>query len=96
MKREEITAEAIRAETSIVLPPGTPLFATIDKAAELFGESPTTLRQLRLQYEDFPAGKFGQNNQKLLFDVPHCYAWFARQLGTDAGELEPLPRRRYG
>lgn len=86
MERQEMT----------ILPPGTPLFATIDKAAELFGESPTTLRQLRLQYEDFPAGKFGTNNQKLLFDVPRCYAWFARQLRTDAGDLEPLPRRRYG
>lgn len=81
-----------------VLPPGTPLFATIDRAAELFGESPTTLRQLRLQYEDFPAGKFGSNNQKLLFDVPRCYAWFARMLGTDAAdEAAQTPRRRaYG
>lgn len=87
-----------RAGTMMILPPGTPLFATIDRAAELFGESPTTLRQLRLQYEDFPAGKFGSNNQKLLFDVPRCYAWFSRMLGTDAAdEAAPTPRRRaYG
>ncbi len=87
MKRGEIAAEAIQAEATIMLPPGTPLFVTIDRAAELFGESPTTLRQLRLIYEDFPAGKFGRNNQKLLFDVPRCYAWFARQLGTDLMEV---------
>ena len=49
MKRGEIAAEAIRAEAPIVLPPGTPLFATIERAAELFGESPTTLRQLSLR-----------------------------------------------
>ena len=87
MKRGGNAAEAIRAEVPVMLPPGTPLFATIDRAAELFGESPTTLRQLRLQYEDFPAGKFGRNNQKLLFDVPRCYAWFARQLETDLMEV---------
>ena len=87
MKRGGNAAEAIRAEASVMLPPGTPLFATIERAAELFDESPTTLRQLRLQYEDFPAGKFGRNNQKLLFDVPRCYAWFARQLGTDLMEV---------
>lgn len=87
MERQEMT----------ILPPGTPLFVTIDRAAELFGESPTTLRQLRLQYEDFPAGKFGRNNQKLLFDVPRCYAWFARMLGTDVADETPVPRRRvYG
>lgn len=87
MKRGGNAVEAARGEASVMLPPGTPLFATIDRAAELFGESPTTLRQLRLQYEDFPAGKFGSNNQKLLFDVPRCYAWFARQLGTDLMEV---------
>lgn len=74
------------AGTKTILPPGTPLFADIDRAAELFGESPTTLRQLIRRYEDFPAGKFGRNNNKLLFDVPRCYAWFARYLGTDGGE----------
>lgn len=87
MKRGGNAAEAIRAEAPIILPPGTPLFVTIDRAAELFGESPATLRQLRLIHEDFPAGKFGRNNQKLLFDVPRCYAWFARQLGTDLMEV---------
>lgn len=74
------------AGTMTILPPGTPLFADIDRAAELFGESPTTLRQLIRRHEDFPAGKFGRNNNKLLFDVPRCYAWFARYLGTDGGE----------
>ena len=71
----------------ITLPPGTPLIADIDKAAELFGQCPTALRQLRLAHADFPAGKMGKNNNKLLFDVPRCYAWFARRLGTDLMEV---------
>jgi len=71
----------------IILPPGTPLIVDIDTAAQLFGESPATLRALRLANPDFPAGKLGRNNQKLLFDVPRCYQWFARQLGTDLMEV---------
>lgn len=75
------------AGTITILPPGTPLIAGIDKAAELFSVSATTLRRLYAMHEDFPAGKLGENNSTLLFDVARCYAWLARYLGTDLGEV---------
>lgn len=74
------------AGTITILPPGTPLIVGIDKAAELFSVSATTLRKLYAMHDDFPAGKLGENNSSLLFDVTRCYAWFARYLGTDLME----------
>lgn len=71
----------------MILPPGTPLIVGIDKASELFGLSPTTLRKLYALHDDFPAGKLGENNSMLLFDVMRCYGWLARYLGTDAEEV---------
>jgi len=73
------------AGTMMILPPGTPLIVNIDKAAEIFSVSATTLRKLYALYDDFPAGKLNENNSPLLFDVVRCYDWFARNLGTDAG-----------
>ena len=67
----------------VILPPGTPLIVGIDRAAEMFGVSPTTLRKLYAMHDDFPAGKLGVNNSTLLFDVMKCYEWFERYLGTD-------------
>lgn len=86
------------AGTMMILPPGTPLIVNIEKAAEMFSVSATTLRKLYALYDDFPAGKLSENNSPLLFDVVRCYDWFARYLGTDAAdEATPTPRRRaYG
>lgn len=68
------------------LPAGTPLFADVKTAAGLFDMSPRLLTNLRLSHRDFPAGKLGENSSKVLYDIPRCYAWFARRLGTDAKE----------
>lgn len=83
MRKRRMTMD--HAETMMILPPGTPLIVTIDKAAEMFSVSATTLRKLYALYDDFPAGKLNENNSPLLFDVVRCYDWFARNLGTDAG-----------
>lgn len=74
------------AGTLAILPPGTPLIVGIDKAAEMFSVSATTLRKLYAMHDDFPAGKLGENNSTLLFDVMRCYRWFARYLGTDSAD----------
>ena len=74
------------AGTLAILPPGTPLIVGIDKASEIFDVSKSTLQKLYALHDDFPAGKLGENNSKLMFDVMRCYAWFARDLGTDAAD----------
>lgn len=74
------------AGTLAILPPGTPLIVGIDKASEIFDVSPKVLTKLYALHDDFPAGKLAEGNSRLLFDVARCYGWFARYLGTDAGE----------
>lgn len=74
------------AGTMAILPPGTPLIVDADGAAELFGVGKRVLQDLRIKHPDFPAGQIGGNNSKWLYDVPRCYAWFARYLGTDAAD----------
>lgn len=74
------------AGTLAILPPGTPLLVDINGAAELFGVSVRMLRILRAEHEDFPAGQLHGGTSNILFDVPRCYAWFARHLGTDAAD----------
>lgn len=81
------TPGADSAGTLLILPPGTPLIVGIDKAAEMFGVSATTLRKLYAMHDDFPAGKLGENNSTLLFDVMRCYSWLAHYLGTDLMEV---------
>lgn len=71
-----------KAGSAVILPPGTPLIAGIETASGLLGVSVKRLRELRQEYDDFPAGKLGANTSNLLFDVPRCYDWFARHIGT--------------
>ena len=74
------------------LPPGTPLFATTARAVELFGISKRALSDLRSKHEDFPARQ-QVDGGNVLYDVPRCYAWFARHLGTDCADAKrPAPR----
>lgn len=57
------------AGTITILPPGTPLIVGIDRAAELFSVSATTLRRLYAMHEDFPAGKLGEKTARC------CSTW---------------------
>lgn len=71
------------AGTMAALPPGTPLLAKTRKAAQIFDMSAATLYRLRQRYPDFAALTV-RTGKDVLYDVPRCYAWFARYLGTDA------------
>ena len=55
------------------LPAGTPLMCDVDKAAELFGVSRTTLYEMAKKYPDFPIKKIGRGVRYL---VPDTYKWF--------------------
>lgn len=62
------------------LPPGTPLLARTEKAAELFGVSGKTLYRMRVIYPDFGALTV-KTGREVLYDIPRCYEWFSRWLG---------------
>lgn len=58
-----------------------PLMAQPKRAAEIFDLSVTTLDRLRRRYPDFRALTVKAGGA-LLYDVPKCYEWFSRYLGT--------------
>lgn len=62
-----------------------PLFADTTQAVKLFGMCKQTLVRLRREYPDFPARQMNSDG-KVYYDVPRCYAWFARHIGTDVAD----------
>lgn len=57
---------------NLMLPANMPLMCDAQKAAELTGISPTTLRQLRRRHKDFPAKNVGRS---VYYLMPDLYAW---------------------
>lgn len=61
------------ATININMPTDMPLMCDVDRAAELFGVSKTTLNALRRLHPDIPVRKIGRD---VRFLVPEMYAWF--------------------
>lgn len=72
----------IPTDDKALLPPGTPLLARTERAAELFGLSVRTLYQMRVTYPDFRALTI-KTGREVLYDVPRCYDWFSQYLGAE-------------
>lgn len=70
------------SEINLWLPPGTPLFATTQETAKLFGIGRTRLYELRRDHPDFRELTV-KTGRDVLFDVPRCYEWFQRYGGGD-------------
>ena len=79
--RRAMTASA---EVEPMMPPGTPLLAKTERAAEIFGVSEKTLYRMRVHYPDFDKLTI-KTGREVLFDVPRCYQWFAQYLGESIG-----------
>lgn len=72
------------AEAEPMMPPGTPLLAKPERAAEIFGVSAKTLYRMRLCNSEFDRLTIKIGNE-VLYDVPRCYQWFAQYLGESIG-----------
>ena len=71
-------------DTTIILPPDMPLFATTKDAAKLFGIGRTKLFEMRRDIPEFRALTL-KTGKTVLFDVPRTYQWMQQFCG---GELE--------
>jgi hypothetical protein len=70
--------------TTIIVPQGTPLFATTKDAARLFGIGRTKLFEMRRDIPEFRALTL-KTGKTVLYDIPRTYQWLQRFCG---GELE--------
>ncbi len=61
------------------LPPGCPIYTTVDTACKLFGIGRQSLDRLIRANDDFPAVRLGR---KTVVDVPGLYAWLHERNGT--------------
>ena len=73
----EGAAPAFEAPPS-ALPPGCPLYTTIEQAGKLFSVGENTMRTLLKRHADFPAVRMGT---KYIVDVPGLYAWLHARNG---------------
>lgn len=71
-------------DTTIILPPDMPLFATTKDAARLFGIGRTKLFEMRRDIPEFRALTL-KTGKTVLFDVPRTYQWMQQFCG---GEME--------
>lgn len=82
---EAFTAEGDMPEAArpaSALPPGCPLYTSLEEAGKLFGLGLSTMRGLLKNNADFPAVRIGT---KYIVDVPGMYGWMHERNG---GSLE--------
>ena len=67
------------SETPVsALPPGCPLYTSLEEAGKMFGLGLSTMRGLLKNNADFPAVRIGT---KYIVDVPGMYGWMHERNG---------------